>query len=166
MLELSDGENAAETRRIGLDLAVNTRCGGIGGAMQRPDSVIGDGRKLLSAKSKFEQSRSLKTTRQSNLSHTHCDISRPCDHAQFPPMRSLVPLLRPLEQQSCLHPFFSSASSNQFSRFSAVRSYSSTPIMEEKFKPAKRVAGQRQDVWSIVNEAAAASPKQPIGKSA
>ena len=37
--------------------------------------------------------------------------------------------------------------------------------MDEKFAPAKRVAGQKQDVWSIVNEAAAASPKQPIGKS-
>jgi hypothetical protein len=36
--------------------------------------------------------------------------------------------------------------------------------MDEKFKPAKRVAGQRQDVWSIVNEAAAASPVQPIGE--
>ncbi|RMZ79958.1 hypothetical protein DV738_g3023, partial [Chaetothyriales sp. CBS 135597] len=35
--------------------------------------------------------------------------------------------------------------------------------MSEKFKPAKRVAGQRQDVWSIINEAAAASPIQPIG---
>jgi kynurenine aminotransferase len=31
-----------------------------------------------------------------------------------------------------------------------------------RFKPAARVAGQKQDVWSIVNEAAAASPKQPI----
>ncbi|KAI1198622.1 aminotransferase class I and II [Nemania serpens] len=31
-----------------------------------------------------------------------------------------------------------------------------------KLKPAARVAGQRQDVWSIVNEAAAASPVQPI----
>ncbi|KAI9741208.1 MAG: hypothetical protein M1834_002922 [Cirrosporium novae-zelandiae] len=29
-------------------------------------------------------------------------------------------------------------------------------------RPAERVAGQRQDVWSIVNEAAAASPIQPI----
>lgn len=35
-------------------------------------------------------------------------------------------------------------------------------MAEEKFKPAKRVAGQRQDVWSIINEAATASPKQPI----
>lgn len=31
-----------------------------------------------------------------------------------------------------------------------------------KLKPAKRVASQKQDVWSIVNEAAAASPCQPI----
>ncbi|KAJ3552385.1 hypothetical protein NPX13_g11128 [Xylaria arbuscula] len=31
-----------------------------------------------------------------------------------------------------------------------------------KLKPAARVAGQRQDVWSIINEAAAASPVQPI----
>ncbi|TGJ80450.1 hypothetical protein E0Z10_g8330 [Xylaria hypoxylon] len=31
-----------------------------------------------------------------------------------------------------------------------------------KLKPAARVAGQRQDVWSVVNEAAAASPVQPI----
>lgn len=29
-------------------------------------------------------------------------------------------------------------------------------------KPATRVAGQRQDVWSIVNEAAASSPVQPL----
>jgi kynurenine aminotransferase len=36
--------------------------------------------------------------------------------------------------------------------------------MDEKFKPAKRVAGQKQDVWSIINEGAAASPKQPIGE--
>lgn len=34
--------------------------------------------------------------------------------------------------------------------------------MSEKYAPAKRVAGQKQDVWSIVNEAAAASPVQPI----
>ncbi|RMD40699.1 hypothetical protein DV735_g4423, partial [Chaetothyriales sp. CBS 134920] len=34
--------------------------------------------------------------------------------------------------------------------------------MSAKFQPAKRVAGQRQDVWSIINEAAAASPVQPI----
>ncbi|PHH59288.1 hypothetical protein CDD81_3412 [Ophiocordyceps australis] len=31
-----------------------------------------------------------------------------------------------------------------------------------KLQPASRVSGQRQDVWSIINEAAAASPKQPI----
>ncbi|KAK5656260.1 hypothetical protein OQA88_5023 [Cercophora sp. LCS_1] len=34
--------------------------------------------------------------------------------------------------------------------------------MSAKLKPAARVASNRQDVWSIVNEAAAASPKQPI----
>ena len=42
------------------------------------------------------------------------------------------------------------------------RHYSVTTKMDEKFKPAARVAGQKQDVWSIVNEAAIASPKQPI----
>jgi kynurenine aminotransferase len=36
------------------------------------------------------------------------------------------------------------------------------PDRLDLFRPAKRVAGQRQDVWSIVNEAAAASPVQPI----
>lgn len=34
--------------------------------------------------------------------------------------------------------------------------------LSEKMKPAARVAGRRQDVWSIINEAAAASPVQPI----
>lgn len=42
------------------------------------------------------------------------------------------------------------------------RNVSSTSKMAEKFTPARRVAGQKQDVWSIVNEAAAASPVQPI----
>ncbi|KAF1812494.1 kynurenine-oxoglutarate transaminase 1 mitochondrial precursor [Eremomyces bilateralis CBS 781.70] len=32
----------------------------------------------------------------------------------------------------------------------------------DPFKPAARVANQPQDVWSIINEAAAASPVQPI----
>jgi hypothetical protein len=44
----------------------------------------------------------------------------------------------------------------------APRAFSSRTRMDAKFAPAKRVAGQKQDVWSIVNEAAAASPKQPI----
>ena len=35
-------------------------------------------------------------------------------------------------------------------------------MANEPFQPAKRVAGQKQDVWSIVNEAAQASPIQPI----
>ncbi|CAG8217828.1 unnamed protein product [Penicillium olsonii] len=39
---------------------------------------------------------------------------------------------------------------------------SATAARPDPFRPAKRVAGQRQDVWSIVNEAAAASPVQPI----
>ncbi|KAK0634665.1 pyridoxal phosphate-dependent transferase [Bombardia bombarda] len=34
--------------------------------------------------------------------------------------------------------------------------------MSAKLKPAARVAGNRQDVWTIINEAAAASPNQPI----
>lgn len=46
---------------------------------------------------------------------------------------------------------------NPQSRFLAT-----SPKMDIKFAPAKRVADQKQDVWSIVNEAAAASPKQPI----
>ncbi|KAL2823945.1 pyridoxal phosphate-dependent transferase [Aspergillus cavernicola] len=43
-----------------------------------------------------------------------------------------------------------------------VRAMSATAARPDPFRPAKRVAGQRQDVWSIVNEAAAASPVQPI----
>ena len=35
-------------------------------------------------------------------------------------------------------------------------------MRQDPFKPAARVAGQRQDVWTIVNEAATASPVQPI----
>jgi hypothetical protein len=42
------------------------------------------------------------------------------------------------------------------------RPFSSSTRMDAKYAPAKRVAGQKQDVWSIVNEAAAASPVQPI----
>lgn len=45
------------------------------------------------------------------------------------------------------------------------RHFSSSVTMDAKFAPAKRVADQKQDVWSIVNEAAAASPKQPIGNA-
>jgi hypothetical protein len=39
---------------------------------------------------------------------------------------------------------------NQFSS-------SSLKMRKDPFKPAARVAGQKQDVWSIVNEAAASS---------
>ncbi|KAJ6161143.1 arylformamidase [Penicillium chermesinum] len=45
---------------------------------------------------------------------------------------------------------------------SGARKMSATAARPDPFSPAKRVAGQRQDVWSIVNEAAAASPVQPI----
>ncbi|CRL23679.1 Pyridoxal phosphate-dependent transferase, major domain [Penicillium camemberti] len=44
----------------------------------------------------------------------------------------------------------------------SARAMSATASRPDPFRPAKRVAGQRQDVWSIVNEAAAASPVQPI----
>ncbi|KAF2486442.1 pyridoxal phosphate-dependent transferase [Neohortaea acidophila] len=35
-------------------------------------------------------------------------------------------------------------------------------MVQDPFKPAKRVSGQRQDVWSIVNEAAEASNVKPM----
>ncbi|KAK3173064.1 hypothetical protein OEA41_006393 [Lepraria neglecta] len=35
-------------------------------------------------------------------------------------------------------------------------------VRSDPFRPAKRIAGQKQDVWTIVNEAATASPVQPI----
>lgn len=35
-------------------------------------------------------------------------------------------------------------------------------VQGDPFKPAQRVAGQRQDVWSIVNEAAQASTVTPM----
>ena len=35
-------------------------------------------------------------------------------------------------------------------------------MIQDPFKPAKRVSGQRQDVWSIVNEASQTSPVKPI----
>ncbi|KAL8770234.1 MAG: hypothetical protein Q9194_005234 [Teloschistes cf. exilis] len=39
---------------------------------------------------------------------------------------------------------------------------SSTSPTTDRFPPASRLAGRKQDVWSIVNEAALASPVQPI----
>lgn len=41
-----------------------------------------------------------------------------------------------------------------------LRLMSTTPPMAHKIKPAARVDGQRKDVWSIVNEAAAAATKE------
>lgn len=35
-------------------------------------------------------------------------------------------------------------------------------MIQDPFKPARRVAGQRQDVWSIVNEAAEKSNVKPM----
>jgi len=37
-----------------------------------------------------------------------------------------------------------------------LRAFSTSTMIQDPFKPAARVAGQRQDVWSIVNEAAGA----------
>ncbi|RMY23900.1 hypothetical protein D0867_01747 [Hortaea werneckii] len=37
-----------------------------------------------------------------------------------------------------------------------ARTFSASTMVQDPFKPARRVAGQRQDVWSIVNEAAGA----------
>ncbi|EFX06618.1 aminotransferase, class i/classii [Grosmannia clavigera kw1407] len=46
---------------------------------------------------------------------------------------------------------------------SALRLFSSgRSRMSAKLKPASRFSDSRKDVWSIINEAAAASPKQPI----
>jgi hypothetical protein len=50
------------------------------------------------------------------------------------------------------------APSPRLARISVSRFSSSSPTMrKDPFKPAARVAGQKQDVWSIVNEAAASS---------
>ncbi|KAI4241832.1 MAG: hypothetical protein L6R40_004378 [Gallowayella cf. fulva] len=39
---------------------------------------------------------------------------------------------------------------------------SSIPKQQVRFRPASRVVGQQQDVWTTINEAATASPVQPI----
>ncbi|WEW60808.1 arylformamidase [Emydomyces testavorans] len=39
---------------------------------------------------------------------------------------------------------------------------STTPANSDPFRPARRVAGQRQDVWSLAREAATSSPLQPV----
>ncbi|ODA76393.1 hypothetical protein RJ55_08239 [Drechmeria coniospora] len=44
----------------------------------------------------------------------------------------------------------------------AARKTYSAMSVSGKLKPAERVRSHKQDVWSIINEAAAASPKQPI----
>lgn len=47
-------------------------------------------------------------------------------------------------------------------RQKTTRFFASTAMVQDPFKPAARVAGQRKDVWSIVNEAAQASSVQPM----
>ena len=54
---------------------------------------------------------------------------------------------------------FSSRIPNLFSRIQSRAFANSSVMRADPFRPAARVAGQRQDVWSIVNEAAAASDK-------
>ncbi|KAK1772439.1 kynurenine aminotransferase [Phialemonium atrogriseum] len=44
----------------------------------------------------------------------------------------------------------------------SVRRLHLAMALNGKLQPAARVSGRRQDVWTIINEAAAASPKQPI----
>ena len=79
---------------------------------------------------------------------------------------SLVLTSKGVRSATCfVQPFVTSLGATPLHHNIRQRKLSSTVRMEEKFKPARRVAGQRQDVWSIINEAAAASPKQPIGKS-
>ncbi|CAP70523.1 uncharacterized protein PODANS_3_5900 [Podospora anserina S mat+] len=64
---------------------------------------------------------------------------------------------------SLLSPLFRRQLFTSLHKVPTRRAFQSTPsIMSEKLKPAARVAGRRQDVWSIINEAASASPIQPI----
>lgn len=44
----------------------------------------------------------------------------------------------------------------------ATRCFTSSMVVQDPFKPAARVAGQRQDVWSVVNEAAQQSNVSPM----
>lgn len=43
-----------------------------------------------------------------------------------------------------------------------LRHSSTMKPLSDKISPARRVRGQRKDVWSIINEAAETSPNQPI----
>lgn len=59
--------------------------------------------------------------------------------------------------------FSARLSSPSFPRTSQpARAMSATTARRDPYKPAARVAGQRQDVWSIVNEAAAQTPVTPV----
>lgn len=59
-------------------------------------------------------------------------------------------------------PILKSFARNHPAPFTPLRAMSATSRRGDPLKPAARVATQKQDVWSIVNEAAAASPVQPI----
>lgn len=48
------------------------------------------------------------------------------------------------------------------SQIKTARLFAASAMVADPFKPAARVAGQRKDVWSIVNEAAQASSVQPM----
>ncbi|OAA41315.1 Pyridoxal phosphate-dependent transferase, major domain protein [Metarhizium rileyi] len=76
---------------------------------------------------------------------------RPCVLTYSPGFTSMARILaRPLLRNLFKH---SSLTSQRFK---------STMEGSGKIRPAARVSNQKQDVWSIINEAAAASPKQPI----
>ena len=73
---------------------------------------------------------------------------------------SKLPLAMAMRLLSRSHPFtriVPASSPSLTSGFVSRFSSSSLKMRKDPFKPAARVAGQKQDVWSIVNEAAASS---------
>ncbi|KAK4228942.1 pyridoxal phosphate-dependent transferase [Podospora fimiseda] len=66
-------------------------------------------------------------------------------------------LIAPLIRRATFFPLLTTTTSPLKRQF-----HYTYPAMTEKLKPAARVSGNRQDVWSIINSAAAASPIQPI----
>ena len=67
--------------------------------------------------------------------------------------------LRQIAKSAYQHP---SAGTTTLTSQSARSFTTSAMVKGDPFKPARRVADQRQDVWSIVNEAAQASSVQPM----
>ncbi|GKZ43404.1 hypothetical protein AbraIFM66951_004503 [Aspergillus brasiliensis] len=76
--------------------------------------------------------------------------------------RAAILSTRAIKSQASSVAFLRPSSTPALPRCPLSRAMSATTARPDPFKPAARVAGQRQDVWSIVNEAAAASPVQPI----